>query len=169
MKHLSVSQLSEVTGVDRRTIKERLVSMKPDVRGRSHLYLAREAIPMILFPDGVDDRKTIEKKIREEELRYESARADKTQLQVEKLRGELVPIEDVAKVVEREYAAVRAAFLAIPSKVSKELATQDSEIGIKRVLEDHINEALSELSADQEVALDSDEEIQEGQEAEDEE
>jgi phage terminase Nu1 subunit (DNA packaging protein) len=155
MKYLSVSQLSEATGFDRRTCKDRLVSLTPIVKGRSHLYLSREAIPLIIN-HGVDiDSDSAKKKIREEELRYEKARADKVQLQVEQLRAELVPIEDVARVVESEYAAVRAALLAIPSKVSAELANLTSVIEIKRHLEDHINETLAELSADEGMELEA--------------
>ncbi len=152
MQYLSISQLSEVTGVDRRTCKDRLETLTPIIKGRSHLYVAREAIPKIIN-HGLESADDHRKKLQEEELRHESAKADKIQLQVEKLRGELVPIEDVARVVEAEYAAVRAALLAISSKVSGELATLDSIIEIKKLLDGHINEVLAELSADQDEQL----------------
>jgi len=152
MKFMSISQLSEATGIDRRTCKDRLETLTPIIKGRSHLYHAREAIPKIIN-HGLRSDDDHYKKVQQEELRHESAKADKIQLQVEKLRGELVPIEDVARVVEAEYAAVRAALLAISSKVSGELATLDSIIEIKKLLDGHINEVLAELSADQDDQL----------------
>jgi phage terminase Nu1 subunit (DNA packaging protein) len=153
MKYLSISQLSEVTGIDRRTCKDRIETLTPIVKGRSHLYHAREAIPLIINFGLEDNKDEYHRQIRNEELRHEKAKADKIQLQVEKLRGELVPIEDVARVVETEYAAVRAALLAISSKVSGELASMDSVIEIKKLLDGHINEVLAELSADQDDQL----------------
>lgn len=148
MRFLSLSQMSEATGFDRRTIKERLAQLTPKVEGRSHLYDAREALPL-LYRASQDNDKANSRRLLEEQLRYETERADKIALQNTKLRGGVVSIEEVAGVVEGEYAAVKAALLSIPYKSAGELATMDNVIEIKKLLDGLLNEALSELSADE--------------------
>jgi len=153
--------MSEATGFDRRTIKERLAQLTPKVEGRSHLYDAREALPL-LYETNEANQTANDRRLREEQLRYEIERADKMALQNAKLRGEVVSIEEVAGVVESEYAAVKAALLSIPYKSAGELAVMDNVIEIKKLLDGLLNEALSELSADnQATAQDAGPEVDE--------
>ena len=141
MKHISISEIAELTELDRATIRARLKDLSPKAEGRAQTYPAREAL-LTVFELSLD-------KIKAEQLRYETARANRIELQNAKLQGEVVAIEDVAGVVEKEYAAVRASLLSIPSKASIELSALTSPIEIKKRLEDLINETLEELTADQ--------------------
>jgi hypothetical protein len=151
MRYLSMSQLSQVTGKDRRTVKDRLQGLEPKLEGRAHLYDAHIALPMIL--ELTDGDNSVAKQMADEQLRYERERADKVALQNQKLRGEVVSIEEVANVVEGEYAAVKAALIAIPSKCAGELATMDNVIEIKKLLDGLINETLVELSSSDRLDL----------------
>jgi len=147
---LSMSALAEMTGFDRRTVKARLVGIKVQRGPKGALiYDASVALPALYAQEDGDD---LDLQIKQETLRIERANAEKREIEVAQLRRELVPIEDVAAVVEKEYAAVRAAMLALPSKCSQELVAMDDVLEIKRLLEDMTNEALSELSADQRYA-----------------
>ena len=62
--------------------------------------------------------------------------------------GKLVPIEEVAQTVGREYANVRAALLALPGKLADELAACEATVDARAILEAAITEALTELTAD---------------------
>lgn len=143
---LSMSQLAEITGFDRRTVKARLSGIKAQNGPKGALiYDSTVALPILYAQDAESD---LERQILQENLRKERAEAEIREMKASSLRKELVPIEDVATVVEKEYAAVRAAMLALPSKVSQEIASMDDVLKIKILLEDNVNEALAELSAD---------------------
>lgn len=146
LRYLSITQLHEVTGKDRRTIKSNLSGIEPyRTDGRAIIYDTHIALPILL--GFGQDEKTVIKQIDRESLRLERAKADKIEIEVAKTRGELVAIEDVAKTVEKEYSAVRQQLISIPTKICQELSTIDDPILIKNLIEDSINEALSELSS----------------------
>jgi phage terminase Nu1 subunit (DNA packaging protein) len=152
MRYLSITQISEMCGLDRRTVKKRLASLKVHlVEGKSHLYDMFEANSMLYGTSTSDHGDTLAQMSREE-LRLETAKADKVELEVGRMKSELVSIEEVATVVEREYGAVRAGILSMPSKVAQDLVLMDQFVGIKNYLEDAINEILTELSADKAYA-----------------
>lgn len=162
--HFSISKLAQMFKKDRATVAERVQTLTPtDGPKNSKLYDVREAWPLILElgPDAKDQGQ----RLRDEQLREMTERADKLALQNAKLRGEVVAIEDVAAVVEGEYGAVKAALLALPSKCSSDLAVMESSIEIRTLLERLINEALSELSGQDnfeiaaDAALDNEDEI----------
>jgi phage terminase Nu1 subunit (DNA packaging protein) len=147
LRYLSMSQLAEVAGIDRRTVKDRLAEVKPHTKeGKAIIFDAREALP-ILFGHDRSDVKMVDK-IKEQELRFERVRADKLELELEVAKGLQVPTEEVAKAVEKEYTYVRSTLLGIPSRCITELAMETDPIKIKAILEDAINEALNHLQAD---------------------
>ena len=43
----STNRLSELTGMDVRTIKRRLATLQPTVQGRAHTYESRDALPLL--------------------------------------------------------------------------------------------------------------------------
>ena len=81
-------------------------------------------------------------------VRKISADAALAELQLQRERGEVVNIEDVAKTVGEEYAAVRAKLLAIPTKLAPRIAIEDNEAACRDLIEREITEALNELIAD---------------------
>lgn len=145
MKQISISEISDLADIDRATVRERLKGLESKLDGKAVTYQSRDAL-MRVFQLNLDKVKTAQ-------LRYETARAKKMELQVAKLRGEVVPIEDVAVAVEVEYGAVRAALLALPSKCARDLTMIESPVEIKKRLEDMINEILSELSSPEELNI----------------
>jgi len=86
-------------------------------------------------------------------LDYEEARARKvaaeaqiTELELAKVRGELVVAEDVVAAWSDTLSSLKAKIISIPSKAAPILASEDSAGGCQKVLEDLIREALEELS-----------------------
>ena len=78
--------------------------------------------------------------------RTEHFKALQTELDYRRDAGELVPIDEVGKAVEREYANVKARMLAIKVSLAPELVGLDDLVTIQNLIEQHIIEALQELS-----------------------
>ena len=147
LEFLSISQLSEVTGKDRRTISKRLANLQSQVGPKNaQLYKASEAIELLLTPENA---KGLERKLQQAELDEKRARAEKVQIEVARMRGELVSLEDVAKVVEKEYSIIRAQVRAIPSKMAKPLSMTSDPNEVHNKLAEVIDECLKELTADE--------------------
>lgn len=141
-RYFSINQLSIATGKDRRTVKDRLSKILPEKKaGKAIIYDGHKAFPALFKVEDVKEQ------LLSESLRLEKGRADKIELELAKISGSQVPIEDVAAVVEKEYTRVRAQLISIPNKISRDLAVIDDPREITIILEDSINEALSELSA----------------------
>jgi predicted transcriptional regulator len=141
MKKISISEVADLADVDRATARERLKGLDSEKDGKSITYQSRDAL-LAVFELNLD-------KIKAQQLRYETARANRIEIQNAKLRGELVAIEDVAEVVEAEYGAVKAALKALPYKCAGELAAINNPVEIKSRLEAMIEEILTELCAEE--------------------
>jgi hypothetical protein len=68
-------------------------------------------------------------------------------LKFETEEGKLVAIDEVAKVVENEYALVRARFRSISSKLAPLVALEDSEKRCRALIEQAVEDCLKELSS----------------------
>jgi phage terminase Nu1 subunit (DNA packaging protein) len=84
---------------------------------------------------------------------YEEARARKvaaeaqiTELELAKVRGELVVAEDVVSAWSDTLGSLKAKLTSIPSKAAPIVAAEDSAGGCQRILDELIREALQELS-----------------------
>jgi hypothetical protein len=141
-----MTQLSELTGFDRRTIKDRLHGLKTQQGpGRAILYDTTEALPRLYFPQGQND---VEQQMASAELRRQVALADKAEIDVRVQLGDLVAIEEVSEIVGKEYTYVRARIMAIPTRLAKPLSLESDPIVIKDILHEAMAEALEDLSAD---------------------
>ena len=81
-----------------------------------------------------------------ERTRKIKAEADAAELNVAKIKGQLVMREDVIKAWESVLHATRAKLLALPAKFAPMLANESDPAVVKDVLEGGINEALAELA-----------------------
>lgn len=146
-RHLTMNHLAELTGMDRRTVKKKLGNLKVHKGdGNGHYYDTLEALP-ILF--SVESGDSINKQMNEEALRHERAKREKVELQNGKMRGELIPIGEVASVVERQYSVVRATIRTLPSKLAKTLSLISDPHEVHALLSEAVDECLVELTADE--------------------
>ena len=148
VKLLSVSQLSELTGKARKTITDRLegIAVTPGPRG-GHLYDPRVALERIYIVDIASE----DLDLTVERSRLTKLQADKAELELKKLRGEVVVIEDVAAAVGTEYSRVRSRLLSISSKLAQPLSNETNPALVKDEIDREVFEALEELSADTNV------------------
>lgn len=84
---------------------------------------------------------------------YEEARARKVtaeaeiaELELAKVKGELVVADDVIKAWSDTLMGMKAKIMAIPSKAAPIMAAEDTAGGCQKILEELVREALEELS-----------------------
>lgn len=142
----SITDLSKITGKDRATISSRLQDLKPvKESGRGKYYDSQEALQIIYAAESF---KGMQKKIELVEYEIQKEKLHKVRIQNEQHLGKLVPIKEVCKTVEKEYAFVKAQIKSIPAKISKILSMETDPSSVNKILMDEINQALSELVAD---------------------
>ena len=93
------------------------------------------------------------------QLRKESALADLRQMEAARLRGELLPAEDVRRADEAIYAALRDRLRSIPMSLAPLLVEAahkpNAEQGVHALMLSSIDEALTEI-ASAEIVADND-------------
>lgn len=82
----------------------------------------------------------------EERARLAHFQADKTELESEVLKGNLIPIDHVIEEWEKLAASFRARMLSLPTKASHLLLNKTDFSEVEKVLKTHIYEALTELA-----------------------
>jgi DNA-binding transcriptional MerR regulator len=93
-------------------------------------------------PESLPSRKLLA------ECRKLEAEAGKKEIELEQLKGELLPREEVLGEVVDAFAKIRAKVSAIPSKTALELSGLDSPLEIQRLLEGACDEVLAELNSE---------------------
>jgi phage terminase Nu1 subunit (DNA packaging protein) len=84
-----------------------------------------------------------------ERARLTKAQADKTELEVAELRGELISTPKALVQIESMVAAMRSKLLSMPTKVAAKLATTPNElVKAQEAVRVEVNEALSEIASD---------------------
>lgn len=84
--------------------------------------------------------------IDEAKRRKLAAEAALAEIDLARARGEVVEIEQVAEVIGEQFSALRARLMAMPSKVAP-LVIGVGDLGeVREVIDDHVRDALAELS-----------------------
>lgn len=81
-----------------------------------------------------------------ERTRLTKAQADKTELEADVLKGDLIPADEVFERWETMVAGFRAKMLSIPTKTSHLLINVSVFDEVESILKTHVYEALKELS-----------------------
>ncbi len=154
IRHFSISQLAEMLRLDRATVRNRLAGLTPIAGPKNaKLYDIAEVVDALRGGDPAEVQLAIER----ETLRLKAAQADVAEQQVALFRGQYEDIDEVAKVVGREYSYVRAKLRALPSSMALPLSRMDNPGECFQALTDGINEVLTELTADAEAELKAEE------------
>lgn len=83
-----------------------------------------------------------------ERARLAKAQADKTELEVAELHGEMVRVPEVTEAWSKHIAAARARLLALPSKAAARVAAPALLAETQELLRGIVDEALNELAGD---------------------
>jgi phage terminase Nu1 subunit (DNA packaging protein) len=139
----SITKLSELTGIDRRTCKKRLLTVTPIIKGSAHLYESTSALVM-LYGNINGESNVFD--LQQEQARLNHHKANKAELEADIIRGELIPTELVFDVQGNMVMNCRAKLLAIPTKAASMVHNMTNLGQIEAELKSHIYEALTELS-----------------------
>jgi phage terminase Nu1 subunit (DNA packaging protein) len=71
------------------------------------------------------------------------------EIQADEARERVISVEDVAGIVNQEYAEVRSQLMAVPSKVAPHAAATSKPTEVQDIVESAINDALEGLRHDQ--------------------
>ena len=141
---VNMDNLTNLTGITRRTIQKRLIDIIPVVeKGRGHWYESKEVLPILLgLQKAGEDKKTLES----ERTRLASAQATKTELEVEVIKGNLIPADHVKEVVDTMLSSFRSKLLSLPTKAAHAVLPLADHAEAESVLRDYVYEALQELA-----------------------
>ena len=137
---LSISELSDLTGFDRRRIRKELGDLKAEQGPKSAiLYESTEALPVLYMGEGehLDANK--------ERARLTHHQANLAELDERTKRGELVPMDTVVSEVSEACSNMRAKLLNLPPKMAAVVVAMDDLHEVQTVLESGVVEALAEL------------------------
>lgn len=150
MKLLNVSQLAQLSGLDRKTVTKYLKDVPYESKESSKLYKLTSAIPVLFSMVKKDlneaDPITLQKK--KEELENERLKNAKLKIELAVLQNKYVTVDEVTEAVEKEYTYVRKALLSIPNKCALFLSRENDPGKIQNILDEQINEALEHLTKD---------------------
>lgn len=83
--------------------------------------------------------------IRAERKRLLKVQADREELELAKLQGQLVAVEDWEKATSDIVAAAKARLLAVPARVAPRVLGETSRVMVQGLIEKEIKEALQAL------------------------
>jgi len=83
-----------------------------------------------------------------ERARLTKAQADRTELEAQELRGEMVRVPEVVEEWARQIGATKARCLSIPTKAAPRARSAGSDEEAAKIIEAEVLEALQELSND---------------------
>ena len=134
---LSVKRISEL-------IRDGIL---PSKQGRSPLNIdvCRFAYISYLRKLSSYNKKTGTGDIQEEKTRLTKAQADKMELEVSELEGELIPSELIIETWSDYVANVRAKLLSLPSRIAHQVLTVDNYADAEQIIKNQVYEALDEL------------------------
>ena len=139
---VNIDTLTKLTGSTRRTILNKCTDIERiQGKGREHLFESKDALPLIIGGKKSDD-KTLES----ERTRLASAQAEKTELEVEVIKGSLIPSENVESVVNNMISAFRSKMLSLPTKAAPSVIQLADVAEAETLLREYVYEALTELS-----------------------
>lgn len=145
---INIDHIADLTGSTRRTVVKRCQDLerKPG-KGREILYESREALP-VMFGLSTDGTSVLEGKslLDQARTRLASAQANKTELEVDVIKGNLIPAELVKEAVDNMISAFRSRMLSIPTKAAQSVIIMADPVQAEDLLRAHIYEALEELS-----------------------
>ena len=137
---LSISQLAELCGMDRRTITARLDGkLEPERRdGKTVLYVARAALPVIYQTgEGLS--------LEAERARLAKEQADAKAMENEVTRGTHAPTDQTGEALIALASNTQRKLLAVPARVAAIAFASESTHEVEQVIRGGIEEALADL------------------------
>jgi hypothetical protein len=141
---MNIEQLSSMTGQTFRTVKKRLEGLEPVQRGkRGIFYDSVDALPLLYPKQKPAEHLSIER------ARLTKIQAELAKIDLDKLRNNLIHIEEVVSDLAREYDFVRGTLRCIlTDSLVERIRIETDPAKVQTLLADAVNNALEELNAD---------------------
>ena len=139
MRQITISELSELTDLDRRTVQRRVAALQPITKdGRREFYDSGAAIAA-LFDENSNPQK--------EKARLDRLRADMVEQQLAISRGELIREDELILAWTKVGVEIKTRLLSIPTKAAPMLIGLKGMPQVKDILEGLIHDALNEIGS----------------------
>lgn len=150
-KMISSEELARIIGKDQRTVQNLAKQgvLTCEKSGRRNLYDLYTVIREYCDHFAKSTNKKIssmEDEKLSEDIRIKRAKADMAELELRELQGALHAAEDVEEMTTDLVLVIRSSFLALPGKVSAELAEMADARDISERLKEEIFDILKDLS-----------------------
>ena len=144
---LTATKWAELLGYNRETVRKRLALINRTEHGAQ--YTVREVVDAYVEFErrsitGLDGSKVYDSE--HEKARKDAAIADRYELDLQVRRGELVEAEDVKQTIVNYLLRCKARLMGFSTKVTPLVFAQDTMKGIKAIIDDEMNDCLTELS-----------------------
>ena len=141
---VTISQLSDWTGLDRRTVKRRLEGLPFDDGGRAgHHYESRDALKRLYLGEITTDE-TLDPQ--QERAQLDAARRRLAELEYQRRRGELIESDVVENHWVKMASNCRSRLLTLPSRLATAVVACTTVPEIEKSAKAIIYEALAELA-----------------------
>lgn len=144
----SISAISKLLGIDRRTAARLVEPLQPADKNRGHARYRLSDVVRSFASGRVSGESDIS--LLEAKRRRAAAEAQIAEIELARLAGTMISIEEALEPFGTQCTAIRNRLLAIPHKAAPAAAHQD-ERSVFKVIKAEVNNALSELSADRDL------------------
>ncbi|AHZ84654.1 hypothetical protein Bb109J_c1965 [Bdellovibrio bacteriovorus] len=162
LSKLTYNQLQQLTDMSYRKIKSLLADegIEPvETDGNSIYFDPKEALPVIFEAQGfrtrpqeIGDDSPLDRPDTSEILnpaiqsaRLSRARTEKTEIEIAKLRGELVPVDDVVFFVSNMITSAKSKLRALPDRITPVIMGYKDSVEAKEFHRKEIDRALIDL------------------------
>lgn len=136
------SKLAAELGMDRRTVGRKLTGLDPHRKTkRGEYYWLRDVLDHLVVQERGDDLD-----LHQEQAKLAEKRREKIELENSELRGELCRVSDIEHYWSEVLSNVKAKMRAIPHNTAHRVMAAGALSEALKILEDAVDECLSELS-----------------------
>lgn len=136
-------EMSNMTGKTYRTIRKKISGLEPIRKEGGRLYFdTTVALPMIYK----DNRQKEGLDLQQERAKLAKEQRKKTRLQNEEIEGKLINAEEAKEEWTKYILNCRAKLLALPNKITPQVANQSSHSQIHNIIKKNVYDALNELA-----------------------
>lgn len=152
----SIAELQRLTGVDRATIGKRIAHISPEFGTKgAKLYEVRQVLPLIMAQKSADGDESKDRKA--------AADAEKAELIVARLRGELVPVADMKEAAAELIKTMYQQIVRVqPGIIASEVVGMTDAVEIEVKIRESISKIFDDLrsSPDKFLAVDAPETVE---------
>ena len=143
---VNIDHIADLTGSTRRTVLKRCQDLTTTKGvGRAVLFESKDALPL-MYGIGGGLSNANKSSLEVERTRLASAQAEKTELEVEVIKGNLIPADQAQAVVDNMISAFRARLMSLPTKAAPTIVQMAETAEAESALREKAYEALNELS-----------------------